>query len=232
MSSAAEQPLILVIEDEEDVCDMVCHALERADFRTLAANSAYQGAQFAEKRNPTAILLDLMLARLDGFDVLKRLKEIPRTSSIPVVILSAKNEPSDRIRAFELGADDYIPKPFNTRELALRLKAVLRRQQPVVESLSAGDLIVDPVALRVRIKGRPLDLALMEFKLLCSLLSNAGVIIPREELLRTVWGEDVGVDIRSVDTYIYRLRTKLGDHGRMVKTVRSVGYVFEKPAIS
>jgi DNA-binding response OmpR family regulator len=229
MSETDADSLVLLIEDEEDVARLVEAIVQKARFKTAIASSAWKGIQMAEELQPKVIILDLMLSRLDGFEVLKRLKETPRTSSIPVVILTGKTDQSSRIRALELGADDYITKPFNNRELLLRLKAVLRRYQPVVESIKAGDLEVNPIALRVRVKGRPLDLALIEFKLLCLLMSRPGEIIAREELLETVWGKDAGVDIRSVDTYVYRVRTKLGDQGAMMQTVRGRGYVFMNP---
>lgn len=229
MSETDADSLVLIIEDEEDVAELVGNLLGKACFKTAIASSAWKGIQMAEELQPKVIILDLMLSRLDGFEVLKRLKENPRTSSIPVMILTGKADQSSRIRALELGADDYITKPFNNRELLLRLKAVLSRYQPVVESIKAGDLEVDPIALRVKVKGLPLDLALMEFKLLCLLMSRPGEIIAREELLETVWGKDAGVDIRSVDTYVYRVRTKLGDQGAMMQTVRGRGYVFMNP---
>jgi len=229
MSETDADSMVLVIEDEEDVARLVGVIVQKARFKTAIASSALKGIQMAEELQPKVIILDLMLSRLDGFEVLKRLKETPRTSSIPVVILTGKTDQSSRFRALELGADDYITKPFNNRELLLRLKAVLRRYQPVVASIKAGDLEVNPIALRVRVKGRPLDLALMEFKLLCVLMSRPGEIIAREELLETVWGKDAGVDIRSVDTYVYRVRTKLGDQGAMMQTVRGRGYVFMNP---
>jgi two-component system phosphate regulon response regulator PhoB len=229
MSETDADSLVLLIEDEEDVAQLVEAIVQKARFKTAIASSAWKGIQMAEELQPKVIILDLMLSRLDGFEVLKRLKETPRTSSIPVVILTGKADQSSRIRALELGADDYITKPFNNRELLLRLKAVMRRYQPVVGSLTAGDLEVDPIALRVRVKGLPLDLALIEFKLLCVLMSRPGEIIAREELLETVWGKDAGVDIRSVDTYVYRVRTKLGNQGAMMQTVRGRGYVLRNP---
>lgn len=228
MSETEADSLVLLIEDEEDMAELVGTLLRKALFKTAIAHSAWKGIAMAEELQPKVIILDLMLSRLDGFEVLKRLKETPLTGSIPVMILTGKRDQASCIRALELGADDFITKPFNNRELVLRLKAVLRRYQPVVGFLTAGDLQVDPFALRVRVKGRPLDLALIEFKLLCVLMSRSGEIIAREELLETVWGKDAGVDIRSVDTYVYRVRTKLGDHGAMMQTVRGRGYLFRK----
>ena len=229
MSADTAGSLVLVIEDEEDLAQFLGTVLEKARFRAEIASSAWKGIKMAEELQPQVIILDLMLARLDGFEVLKRLKETPLTGNIPVVILTGKTDQSSRIRALELGADDFITKPFHNRELVLRLKTVLRRYHPVVEALSVGGLVVDPIALRARIKGRPLDLALIEFKLLCVLMSRPGIIISRQELLETVWGKDAVVDLRSVDTYVYRVRTKLGELGSMMQTVRGRGYVFQIP---
>ncbi|MCE9542270.1 MAG: response regulator transcription factor, partial [Verrucomicrobia bacterium] len=134
-----------------------------------------------------------------------------------------------RIHGFQLGADDYIPKPFSPHELVLRLRAVLRRRNTLMEVLVAGPLIVDPIALKVTLNGRSLDLSLLEFKLLSVLMCRAGDILSREELLRTVWGDDASVTKRVVDTNIYRLREKLKDSGDMMKTVRGLGYLFTIP---
>jgi len=220
---------ILVVEDEEDVAELVCLALGRANFETLVASSGYEGVCLSSEKRPTAIILDIMLSRMDGFEVIKRLKTDPRTSDIPVIILSAKTELESRIHGFELGADDYIPKPFSPHELVLRLRAVLRRRHTLMEALVAGPLIVDPIALKVTLNGRSLDLSLLEFKLLSVLMSRAGDILSREELLRAVWGDDASVTKRAVDTNIYRLREKLKDSGDMMKTVRGLGYLFTIP---
>jgi two-component system phosphate regulon response regulator PhoB len=220
---------ILVVEDEKDVAELVCLALGRANFETLVASSGYEGVCLSGEKRPTAIILDIMLSRMDGFEVIKRLKADPRTSDIPVIILSAKTELESRIHGFELGADDYIPKPFSPHELVLRLRAVLRRRNTLMEVLVAGPLIVDPIALKVTLNGRSLDLSLLEFKLLSVLMCRAGDILSREELLRAVWGDDASVTKRVVDTNIYRLREKLKDSGDMMKTVRCLGYLFTIP---
>lgn len=229
MSADTAGSLVLVIEDEEDMVSLLGTVLGKARFRVQVAYSAWKGIEMAEELEPQVIILDLMLARLDGFEVLRRLKEAPLTGNIPVVILTGKTDQASRLRALELGADDYIIKPFHNHELVLRVKTVLRRYHPVVKALSVGGLVVDPIALRARIKGRPLDLALIEFKLLCVLMSRPGIIISRQELFEIVWGADADVDIRSVDTYVYRVRTKLGELGSMMQTVRGRGYVFRDP---
>ena len=229
MNLKLKKETILVVEDEEDVAELVCLALERANFETLVASSGYEGVCLSSEKRPTAIILDIMLSRMDGFEVIKRLKTDPRTSDIPVIFLSAKTELESRIHGFQLGADDYIPKPFSPHELILRLRAVLRRRHTLMEALVAGPLIVDPIALKVTLNGRSLDLSLLEFKLLSVLMSRAGDILSREELLRAVWGDDASVTKRAVDTNIYRLREKLKDSGDMMKTVRGLGYLFTIP---
>lgn len=222
--------LVLVIEGKEEAAELLDRIIHKAGLRTAIAYSAWRGIQMADELQPQAIILELMLSRLDGFEVLRRLKETPRTSNIPIIILSGKSDQTSRIRAMEMGADDFIIKPFNNRELILKLKAVMRRYQPVVESLSVGGLVVDPIAVRAWINGNPLNLARIEFKLLCFLMSRPGIIIPREELFETVWGKDADVDLRSVDTYVYRVRTKLGELGTMIQTARGRGYVFQIPS--
>ncbi len=229
MKAAAACSLVLVIEGDEEVAKNVGSIIRENSFQTAICYSALRGIGMAHKLSPQAIILAQKLSRLDGFEVLKRLKLTPGTENIPVIILSSNLNPANRIRAFEMGADDYIIKPFNNRELVLRLKAVMRRYHPVVKTLSAGDLELDPIAMKVQVKGQRVEMALSEIKLLSVLLTNRGKIIPREELHKMVWGADTEVDIRSVDTYVYRVRLKLGDIGSMMKTIRGRGYVFQNP---
>ncbi len=217
---------VLVIEDEEDVSELVCQTLARANFHTLNADSGYEGLQLASQHRPEAVIIDLMLARMGGFEVIKRLKGNVRTSDILIMILSAKTELESRIHGFELGVDDYMTKPFSPRELVLRLQSVLRRRHALMKTFVAGELIVDTMALKVTLKGRFLDLSLIEFKLLTVLMSRAGDVLSREELLGEVWGHDALITKRAVDTNIYRLREKLEDHGGMMRTVRGIGYLF------
>ena len=228
MSSGTDGTLVLVIEEEVDVTQLVCHVIMQEQFKPVTAHSAERGIQIAEQEQPKAIILDLMLGDLDGLEVLKRLKENPRTRAIPIIVLDVKSDRSSCIKALELGAEDYISHPFSNRELALRLRSALRRSRIALSFLTAGDLEVDPIALRVSIKGRPVDLSLLEFKLLCVLMSRPGNIIPREELLHAVWGNNPQVESRSVDTYVYRVRNKLGGQGGMMTTVRGRGYMFQK----
>ena len=221
---------ILVVEDEADISELICQTLSRANYDVLQAANGYEGLRLAAQQRPEAVIIDLMLARLGGFEVIKRLKKEALTSDIMIMILSAKTELESRIHGFELGVDDYMTKPFSPRELVLRLQSVLRRRHPVMETLVAGDLILDPMALKVTLNGNFLDLSLIEFKLLSVLMSKSGDTLSREELLAEVWGQGASVSKRAVDTNIYRLREKLEDHGGMMRTVRGIGYSFTDPA--
>jgi DNA-binding response OmpR family regulator len=234
MSSATERPLVLVIEPAGGGEDFkhVSSLISEESFQILTAHSAERGIELAETRQPKAIILDLMADRLDGYEVLEHLGKTSSTQPIPIIVLVAKNDHKSCIKALELGADDYITRPFKSRELTLRLMTSLsgpRRSRMNAAFLSAGDLEVDPIAFIVSIKGRRVDLALMEFKMLCLLMSRPGEVFSREELLKAVWGADADVDIRSVDTYVYRVRSRLGDCGEMIQTVRGRGYHFQKP---
>jgi len=223
---------ILVIEDEEDVTDLIRYHLKKAGFRVLIAGDGMSGLDVATAEHPDAIILDLMLPRLNGLEVAKRLRAQDRTRSIPLLILSAKGEPESRIKGLELGADDYLPKPFSPRELVLRMQVLLRRSATpaVTESTAAGPFVLDRTALKVTLEGRRLDLTSTEFKLLSLLIGKAGVILSREDLLREVWGYKSTVDTRTVDTHMRRLREKLGDQSSCLETIRGEGYRFITPA--
>lgn len=223
---------ILVIEDEEDVTDLIRYHLKKAGFRVLIAGDGASGLEIASTEHPDAIILDLMLPRLNGLEVAKRLRSQDRTRVTPLLILSAKGEPESRIKGLELGADDYLPKPFSPRELVLRIQALLRRSASaaIPESAAAGPFVLDRTALKVTMEGRRLDLTSTEFKLLSLLIGKAGAIQSREDLLGEVWGYKSTVDTRTVDTHMRRLREKLGDHSSCLETVRGEGYRFITPA--
>ena len=190
------------------------------------------GLALVQQARPDAIVLDIMLPRMNGFEVAKKLKSDPLTDSIPLLILSAKGESESRIRGLELGADDYLPKPFSPRELILRIQALLRRSAvaPVSEKSSVGPFVLDRSALKVTLEGRRLDLTSTEFKLLTLLITKEGAIQSREDLLQEVWGYSSTVDTRTVDTHMRRLREKLGDHALYLETIRGEGYRFILPA--
>jgi two-component system phosphate regulon response regulator PhoB len=223
---------ILVIEDEEDVTDLVRYHLKKAKFRVISAKDGAEGLDLAGTERPDAIILDIMLPRLNGFEVAKRLRAEESTRSIPLLILSAKGESESRIKGLELGADDYLPKPFSPRELVLRIQSLLRRSAPpsVADDSSAGPFVLDRTTLKVTMEGKRLDLTSTEFKLLSLLIGKAGVIQSREDLLAEVWGYKSTVDTRTVDTHMRRLREKLSDHSACLETVRGEGYRFIVPS--
>jgi two-component system phosphate regulon response regulator PhoB len=223
---------ILVIEDEEDVTDLIRYHLKKAKFRMIAAGDGAEGIELAATERPDAIVLDIMLPRLNGFEVAKRLRSGESTRSIPLLILSAKGESESRIKGLELGADDYLCKPFSPRELVLRIQSLLRRSAPpsVADDSSAGPFVLDRTTLKVTMEGKRLDLTSTEFKLLSLLIGKAGVIQSREDLLTEVWGYKSTVDTRTVDTHMRRLREKLSDNSACIETVRGEGYRFIVPS--
>jgi two-component system, OmpR family, phosphate regulon response regulator PhoB len=221
---------ILVIEDEEDVADLIRYHLRKAKYRVLHAEEGAEGTKLALSEKPDAIVLDVMLPRLNGFEVTKRLRADARTAGIPILILSAKGETENRIKGLEHGADDYLPKPFSPKELLLRIQALLRRKvTPSPDNVDAGPFSLDRTSLKVTLDGERVDLTSTEFKLLSLLIGKAGTIQSREDLLQEVWGYRNTVDTRTVDTHMRRLREKLGNHSQFIETVRGEGYRFLTP---
>ena len=224
---------ILVIEDEEDVADLVRYHLRKAKYRVVISADGADGAKLAVSEKPDAIVLDVMLPKLNGFEVTKRLRSDARTAGIPILILSAKGETENRIKGLEFGADDYLPKPFSPKELLLRIQALLRRKgAPAPESIDTGPFSLDRTSLKVTLDGQRIDLTSTEFKLLSLLIGKAGSIQSREDLLQEVWGYRNTVDTRTVDTHMRRLREKLGDHASCIETIRGEGYRFIPPSHS
>lgn len=224
---------ILVIEDEEDVADLVRYHLRKAKYRVIISADGADGAKLAVSEKPDAIVLDVMLPKLNGFEVTKRLRSDARTAGIPILILSAKGETENRIKGLEFGADDYLPKPFSPKELLLRIQALLRRKSaPTPESVDTGPFSLDRTSLKVTLDGQRVDLTSTEFKLLSLLIGKAGSIQSREDLLQEVWGYRNTVDTRTVDTHMRRLREKLGDHASYIETIRGEGYRFILPSHS
>jgi len=220
---------ILIVDDEPDVVDLLVFSLQKAGYKTLTARDGNAALQKARDELPTLVVLDLMLPERDGSDVCRQLKGDPKTKDIPVIMLTAKAEEVDRIVGLELGADDYITKPFSPRELALRVKSVLRRATGKPESseiLKHNDLIVDLAKHEASIKGKRIDLTATEFKLLVMLLERRGRVQTRDALLTDVWGYEGDVDTRTVDTHVRRLREKLGKVADAIETIRGVGYRF------
>ena len=227
--------LILIVEDEKDLSTTLEYNLEREGYQTRAAYTGEDAITLALKPpHPDLILLDLMLPDIPGTEVCRRLRSMPETRHIPVVMATAKGEEIDRVVGFEVGADDYVPKPFSVRELVLRIRAVLRRTQTVEpepgKDLTFGDLRVDPEAHQVWMGETEIVLTALEFKLLTTLLSRKGRVQSRKQLLDDVWGIQADVSTRTVDTHVKRLRHKLGAAGEFIETLRGVGYRFRPHA--
>ena len=222
---------ILIIEDEKDIVDLVEYHLKHAGFPVLKALDGPSGLELAKKNRPSLVILDLMLPGMDGKDICRALKSNPLTRSIPILMLTAKTEEVDRVIGFELGADDYVTKPFSPRELVLRVKAILRRKEAPDEgekSIQVGDLLIDIDRHQVSVKKELISLTSTEFKLLVELITNKGRVQTRERLLDKVWGYTYEGYARTVDTHIRRLREKLGPLGNLIETIRGVGYRFQE----
>jgi two-component system phosphate regulon response regulator PhoB len=221
---------ILIIEDERDIADLVAFNLEREGFRTVVAPDGIAGLKEATRLAPDLILLDLMLPGLHGTELCKLLKKGTQTAQIPVIMLTAKGEEIDKVVGFEMGADDYVVKPFSVRELLLRVRAVLRRSQPesaASDIITVGSIAIDTERHKVSVDGVEAVFTSTEFKLLLTLAQRRGRVQSRQLLLRDVWGYTYVEDTRTVDTHITRLRTKMGDAGELIKTVRGFGYKME-----
>lgn len=220
---------ILIVDDEKDIRELLTFQLQQHGFTTIAANNGEEAIAKIEEKPPDLIILDLMMPKMDGAEVCRVLKREEKTRRIPIIMLTAKGEEIDRVVGFELGADDYVAKPFSPRELALRVKAVLKRVTTADEPadfLTFKDLHIDLSRHRVTVAGKAIELTSTEFKLLTTLLQRRGRVQTRDHLLETVWGYDYIGFTRTVDTHIRRLRAKLGASGDCIETVRGVGYRF------
>lgn len=221
--------LILVVEDEIDLAKTLQYNLRREGHDTRHAGTATEALRMAAAvPAPDLVLLDLMLPDRPGTDVCRTLRADPRTQSIPVIMLTAKDQEMDRVVGFELGADDYVAKPFSTRELMLRLRAILRRRneptEPPATELVFGIIRIDRAEYRVFVEGRAVTLTALEFRLLVQLIERRGRVQTRDALLSDIWGIDANVTPRTVDTHVKRLRQKLGAAGAYIETLRGVGY--------
>jgi DNA-binding response OmpR family regulator len=222
---------ILVVDDEPDLLDLLSHHLEGAGFEVMRAARGFEGLELAFRTPPEVILLDIMLPDLLGTEMVKRLRQNPGTAQIPVIFLTARGEEMDRVVGFELGADDYVVKPFSPRELVLRIQALLRRAEagePAASDpvLDRGGIRLDRGRYHVEASGKALDLTPLEFRLLAHLMERPGRVLSRDQLLEHVWGHDVFITERTVDTHIKRLRSKLGRAAERIETIRGVGYRF------
>jgi two-component system phosphate regulon response regulator PhoB len=224
---------VLIVEDERDLLSLLDFNLRQAGFETLLASTAEEALAHVRRRVPDLVVLDLMLPDLPGTEVCRRLKGAERTRAVPVVMLTAKGEELDRVVGFELGADDYVTKPFSVRELTLRLQAVLRRAagpatEPAPERV--GPIRLDTEAHRAYVAEEEIPLTPLEFRLLATLMSRTGRVQSREQLLSDVWEMSPDLETRTVDTHVKRLREKLGSARDLLETVRGVGYRLVDPA--
>ncbi len=219
---------ILVVDDESDVIDLLRFNLQKSGFDVIEATHGVEALEKARKHRPDVIILDLMLPEIDGIEVCRKLKSEDHTSAIPILMLTAKGTVADRIEGLETGADDYVVKPFSPREIVLRIRALLLRstQTPDGTLVETGPFSINKNTLVATLCGKKLDLTTTEFKLLALLIDRRGKSIPRETLLREVWGYHSTVDSRTVDTHVRRLREKLGTESSCLETIRGEGYRF------
>jgi two-component system alkaline phosphatase synthesis response regulator PhoP len=224
-----EKPTILVVDDEEDIIELVELNLTREGYRVLSCTTGEKALEIARSKLPHLIVLDLMLPGIDGLEVCRRLKSGPKTSRIPIVILTAKGEEADIVMGLELGADDYVTKPFSGTVLAARVRRLLRRAaQPPGEQevIKIHDLTIDPARHQVWAQDRKVDLTRTEFDILRTLVRRAGLVLSRYQIVDAIHGDDYTVTDRAVDVQIVSLRRKLGPCGQYIETVRGVGYRF------
>ena len=217
---------ILIVEDEIDIANLVSFNLERAGYQVTIAGDGREGLEQILHQQPTLVILDLMLPGMDGYQVLKEMQRDSRSHAIPVLMLTAKSQIDDRIKGLELGADDYLTKPFSPKELLLRVQAIIKRNRSTPGSVifSFGPFRFDKNNLTFFLNEEPLSLTSTEFKLLLFLCQRAGQAQDRNELLKVVWGYNDDVHSRTLDTHMKRLRQKLGDSSSLIETVRGVGY--------
>lgn len=224
---------ILIIEDDRDIVRMLEYNLKRESFRTLSARDGETGLMMAKSEMPDLVLLDLMLPGIDGLEVCRAMKADRKMARIPVIMLTAKGQESDKIVGLELGADDYMTKPFSPKELIARVKAVLRRSKEsgtLSEVFTCGDLEMDFSKIAVTVKGKHVELTAKEFELLKELVKCRGRVLSRDYLLDTIWGLDQSLEIqtRTVDVHVRTLRKKLKSAARNIITVKNYGYRFEE----
>ena len=221
---------ILVVDDEPDITALVAYHLAKAGFRVSTASTGPDALKAAREERPDIVILDLMLPGVSGYDVLTELRKRDETKDVGVILLTARREETDRIRGLSLGADDYLTKPFSPQELSLRVRGLLRRlaSPPVTagSTLAAGPITIDRSAHRASVGGQELNLTATEYKLLLTLVERRGRVQTRPQLLETVWEAQPDIQTRTVDMHVQRLRTKLGDAGKLIETVRGFGYRF------
>ena len=227
----SETVSVLVVEDEDDIRNLVALHLRRAGFRVLTAGDGERALQLAQQNQPPVVLLDLMLPDMSGNEICAALRASPETRDTYVIMVTARTEEEDRIAGFEVGADDYVPKPFSVRELVLRVQAAARRVTRVPDThdeMELEHLRIDATSHRVWVEGSEIELTATEYKLLLHLARNNGKLCSRGELLRDVWDLPPSLNTRTVDTHVKRLRQKLGAASAYIETVRGAGYRFRE----
>ena len=223
---------ILIVDDEKDIVRVIDYNLKKEGFRTISCYDGEKALDLTAKEHPDLIILDLMLPGMDGLEVCKELKKETKTALIPIIMLTAKAQESDKVVGLELGADDYVTKPFSPRELIARIKAVLRRtkeKEKLPELLKLGDLVIDLAKIVVSVKDKPAELTAKEFELLVTLIKAKGRVLSRDYLFDTIWGfyHAVEIQTRTVDVHIRTLRKKLKSEAKRIVTVKNYGYRFE-----
>lgn len=221
---------ILIIEDDHDIVEMIEYNLKSAGFDVINSSDGHGGLKLVKRDRPDLIILDIMLPGLDGFDICRILRSDGSTSQIPIIILSAKSQETDKVVGLELGADDYMTKPFSPRELIARVKAILRRSERGISDglIEKGKLVLDKARRKVTVSGEEVILTATEFNLLEYLARRSGVVLSRGAILDGVYGDDAAVFDRTIDAHIKSLRSKLGDARDYIETIRGVGYRFRE----
>lgn len=225
---------ILIVDDEKDIVKLLEYNLKKEGFRTVTAYDGNEALEKAGREHPDLILLDVMLPEVDGLEVCKQIKKDPATRSVPVIMLTARSQETDKVIGLELGADDYVTKPFGVRELLARVKALLRRtheaEAPGAEVVHIGDIVIDNSRIEVSVNKKPINLTAKEFELLKTLAKARGRVLSRDYLLDTIWGYDRAAEIqtRTVDVHIRTLRKKLKSAAKHIVTVKQYGYRFEE----
>lgn len=222
---------LLIIEDDKHISKLVKYNAEKAGYDCAVVQDGGEGLDLLSRLGADLVILDLMLPKMDGFEVCRLIKENPKLKNIPIIMLTAKGEEVDRIVGLELGADDYVVKPFSPRELILRVKAILKRgkiEESPKEVIKRGSLVIDLPKHRVTVNNKEVELTPIEFKLLVTLIERKGRIQSRDQLLSDVWDMHADVFTRTVDTHIKRLREKLGKTAGQIETVRGLGYRFKE----
>ena len=222
---------ILIIEDEKDIVEMIKYNLNKEGYATSTLFRGRDAVSSVKKDQPDLVILDLMLPDIDGFEICKELRANERTAYVPIIMLTAKSQEADKVTGLELGADDYVTKPFSPRELLARIKAVLRRKAPraIKKTIEIGPVFIDGIRHKVFVDGKEIKLTSTEFKLLTFMAQRPGAVLSRDKLLDGVFGYDANVYDRTVDSHIKSLRKKLGKERDCIETIRGAGYRFKEP---